>query len=172
MRYPIRKARLTDAEQLVLIEKSAAQAFLSLPDLSWIAHSSTLSAEQHREIIRHDDAFVATDEHDQPVAFIHAKKYDRDLYIAEMDVTQSYQQQGIGKQLLLHLIDIARNSNIKSVTLTTFVDVKWNSAFYQTLGFTLLTDSNIPDYLHDILHHEINDNGFPANKRCAMLLTI
>ena len=58
-----------DIEQLIEIEKSAAQAFLIVPDLAWIANQSVLSHADHLELIETGYSFVILNLHQQALGF-------------------------------------------------------------------------------------------------------
>ncbi|AZC01495.1 GNAT family N-acetyltransferase [Acinetobacter pittii] len=169
-KYSIRAACISDIDQLILIEKSASKAFLTIPDLAWIAESNTITPELHVKFISDFYSFVAIDESNQPVGFLYSKKYNNDLYILEVDVDQTRQKQGIGRQLINALINKAKKERMRQITLTTFMDVAWNQIFYEKLGFKIFT-SNSPDYLIDILNEEISA-GFHREGRCAMYLEV
>ena len=124
-KYTVRKTTTQDIENLIRIEHSAAQAFLK-SNYAWIAKSPMMLEEIHLSLIANDYAYVVVNEFDQAVAFIYAKKYNNDFYILEFDVDLELQKQGIGRQLLEFVINIAQIENFDSVTLTTFVDVAWN----------------------------------------------
>ncbi|MDO7463676.1 hypothetical protein [Acinetobacter baumannii] len=75
-KYSIRAACISDIDQLILIEKSASKAFLTIPDLAWIAESNTITPELHVKFISDFYSFVAIDESNQPVGFLYSKKYN------------------------------------------------------------------------------------------------
>ncbi|WOE32673.1 MULTISPECIES: GNAT family N-acetyltransferase [unclassified Acinetobacter] len=169
-KYSIRTACLSDIDQLISIEKSASKVFLTIPHLAWIADSETITRELHIKFITDYYAFVAIDESGQLVGFLYSKKYNNDLYILEVDVDQTCQKQGIGRQLIQTLIDQAKKAEIKQITLTTFKNVIWNQFFYEKLGFKIFIN-NLPIYLADIINDEISA-GFSRESRCAMYLKI
>ena len=51
MKYSIRKTSILDIDDLIRIEKSAAQSFLAT-GYSWISEAPTLTVEQHEEFIK------------------------------------------------------------------------------------------------------------------------
>jgi len=171
MTYSIREINPADIEKLIEVEKSAAQAFLNLPELAWIAQSPVLPAHIHLEWIAHGYAFAVVNKQNEPIAFLYAQKQAQDFYILEFDVSRDFQKQGIGRQLIEYAIDYATKQGYESVTLTTFVHVVWNRPFYEKLGFQIIHDSDLPVYLKTILDHEVT-SGFSRETRCAMRLMI
>ena len=171
MTYSVRAINPLDIEKLVEIEKSAAQAFLYIPELAWIAKSPVLSADTHLELIANVYSFVIANAQDQPVGFLYAKKQGQDFYIIEMDVHLDFQKQGIGRQLIEYAIDYAQQYGFVSVSLTTFVNVAWNRPFYEKLGFQMINQCDLPVYLQNVLNNEVAF-GFSRESRCAMRLTI
>ncbi|AXQ23374.1 GNAT family N-acetyltransferase [Acinetobacter wuhouensis] len=171
MLYRIRRTESSDIEQLIDVEKSATQAFSSIPDLKWLIDAPVLSAETHYELITHVYAFSVVNEQDQVVGFLYAEKQDQDFYIIEFDVRSDLQRQGIGRKLIEHAITFATTENFKAITLTTFIDVTWNRPFYEKLGFIILESYEQPDYLKQTLENEVKF-GFNAETRCAMQLKL
>jgi GNAT superfamily N-acetyltransferase len=167
----IRKIDASDITQLIEIEKSATQAFLNIPELAWLADSSLLSIDDHIQLISKAYGFVSVNPENQVTGFLYAEKHVQDLYIIELDVDGAFQKQGIGRKLLEHTIDFARKYDFSSVTLTTFNDVIWNRPFYEKLGFQKLDATDLPDYLHKKILHEV-ECGFPRESRCAMRILI
>ena len=170
MLYSIRKTEHSDIPHLIGVEKSATQAFLSVPDLSWLVDAPVLSEQTHCELINTIYAFVISNDQGEVVGFIYAKQQDSDFYIIEFDVRSDLQKQGIGRQLIEYSITVAKAANFKAVTLTTFIDVAWNRPFYQRLGFEIIKDSEQANYLKNALDNEVKF-GFKRDSRCAMQFT-
>lgn len=171
MTYSIRAINPLDIEKLIEIEKSAAQVFINIPELAWIAKSPVLSADTHLELIINAYSFAIVSEQDQPVGFLYAKKQGQDLYIIEMDVCRDFQKQGIGRQLIEYAIDYAKQNDFVSLSLTTFAHVVWNRPFYEKLGFQMINQCDLPIYLQNALDNEVAF-GFSRGTRCAMRLVI
>lgn len=171
MTYSVRAINPLEIEKLIEIERSAAQAFVNIPEFAWIAKSSVLSADTHLELIVNAYSFVITNEQDQPVGFLYAKKQGQDFYIIEMDVHLDFQKQGIGRQLIEYAIDSAKQNGFVSVSLTTFAYVAWNRPFYEKLGFQMIDQCDLPMYLQNALDNEVAF-GFSRESRCAMRLVI
>ena len=167
MMFYIRQATFLDIPQLIEIEKSANQAFAQIPALAWLVESSVMSGDEHLDLIKNNYSFVAVNEHDQIAGFLYAEKQDNDLYIIEVDVSSEHQKQGIGQQLMFHVIDFAKQHAFQAVTLTTFIDVAWNKDFYEKLGFKLLDQQDLKPYLKQKIDNEV-EHGFVRDSRCAM----
>lgn len=169
--FHIRKTFPSDILQLMQIEHSANQAFAQIPQLKWLAESAVMSSDQHLDLIQNHDAFVAVNAQNQVIGFLYAEKQEDDLYIIEVDVSSEHQKQGIGRQLMFHAIDFAKQQGFQAVTLTTFTDVAWNRPFYEKLGFELLNPQNLKPYLKQKIEHEV-EQGFARESRCAMCFTL
>lgn len=167
MTLSIRKIEPSDIEQLIEIEKSAAQAFLTVPCLAWIADQAVLSQADHLELIETGYSFVILDQRQQAFGFLYALKREEDFFIVEVDVRADVQKQGIGRQLLQHVFAFANKEDFKYITLTTFKDVIWNKPFYEKLGFEIIQNQGLPKYLQDTLDCEVV-YGFKREDRCAM----
>ncbi len=171
MIYSIRPALVSDIAKLIQIEQSANQAFAQIPTLKWLAKSTVMSNDEHLKLIQNHYSFVAMNEHDQALGFLYAEKQGNDLYIIEFDVRYEYQQQGIGRQLMAHIINFAQLNHFQTVTLTTFKDVAWNKPFYENLGFEVLYQQDLKPYLKQKIEYEVTQ-GFERESRCAMQLRL
>ena len=105
--------------------------------------------------------------HQQALGFLYALKRGEDFFIVEVDVRADVQKQGIGKQLIQYAIAFAKQERFKYVTLTTFIDVIWNKPFYEKLGFEIIQNQSLAQYLQDTLDCEVV-YGFNRKDRCAM----
>ncbi len=169
--YAIRLANLSDVRLLPDIEKSAAQTFLGYEKFSWIAQGNVQTEQDHLNFIQQKMEWVAVNGSDEPIGFINVEKHANSLHICELSVCQRWQGQGIGKQLITHIIDVALVQKIPAITLTTFCDIPWNAPYYQRLGFNIIKHGNVPTELNSILQHEM-DAGFQVDERCAMIKLI
>lgn len=167
MMLKIRKTSLSDIPELIQIEQSANQAFAQIAQLKWLAESTVMSSDQHVDLIQNHYAFTAVNGQNQAIGFLYAEKQDHDLYIIELDVSREYQQQGVGRQLMIYLINFAKQQGFQAITLTTFKDVAWNKPFYEKLGFQQLTQQALKSYLKQKIEHEVKQ-GFIHESRCAM----
>jgi ribosomal protein S18 acetylase RimI-like enzyme len=168
--FHIRPTRREDAELLPDVERSAGRAFLSLPDLAWIASDSVQSVERHLELIAGGYAWTAI-ENAVPVGFISAEKAGDALHIWELAVHAGFQGRGIGRALIEHAANAAKADALRTVTLTTFRDVAWNEPFYRKLGFRTLPAEAMPNRIRAILDNEVA-HGLPREKRCGMVLAL
>ncbi|KAJ5591862.1 GCN5- N-acetyltransferase [Penicillium hispanicum] len=169
--FTIRQAEARDATLLPAVERSAAEAFLQLPNLAWIATGATQSVEQHLETIKSGLEWVAVDAEDSPIGFLNANLADRNLHILEVSVASSYQGKGVGRRLMETVRRWAVTSGCSSITLITFRNVPWNEGFYRSLGFRILEPSELTPSL-DILMKDEVDAGFLVEERCAMSLRL
>lgn len=170
-RCEIRLALLEEAEFLCEVERSAAQAFRTLPELAWIADADVLSAETHRQRIAANTVWVATGEAAGPIGFLSAEIFGDDLHLWEISVRREAQGQGHGRALLANAIADAKRRGLRAVTLTTFSNVPWNRPFYETLGFRCLFPNEMGSRLSQILQNE-REHGLAHTPRCAMRLDI
>lgn len=153
------------------IEQSAAQAFLQIPGLAWLAQGDPMSAERHREFMLLGTEWVALDAAGHAAGFLSAEPAGSALHIWELSVQHSHQGQGLGRALMQHAIEHARARQLSSLTLTTFRDVPWNAPFYARLGFEVLPAHGMETRLASILQDEAA-HGLPAAQRCAMRLAL
>jgi ribosomal protein S18 acetylase RimI-like enzyme len=164
----VRPTRLEEAGLLPPIERSAAQAFLVLPDLAWIATDDVLPTEVHEHFIELGGSWVAELD-GSVVGFACAERYDRDLHLWEVAVQRESQRCGAGTALIEAVAAHAVRRRLRRVTLTTFRDVPWNEGFYRRLGFGVLERGALDHRLSYVLDLE-DRQGLPLARRCAMAL--
>ncbi|WP_409317381.1 GNAT family N-acetyltransferase [Pseudomonas sp. KCJK9016] len=171
MTFLIRPARPADAATLPAIERSAAELFRLDSALAWLADSDVPDAAQHLQAIEQGHVWVAENTVGQLAGFIRAVEIDHQLHVEELSVSQHFQGQGIGRELLLGVIEHARRQQLEAITLTTFRDLPWNAPFYQRMGFVPLNEMDAGARLIDVLKDEIA-HGLPGVRRCAMRFTL
>lgn len=90
------------------------------------------------------------------------------MYIHEISVAYEAQKQGIGRRLMLTVLDFAQNGGYSAIGLTTRRDARWNMPFYQSLGFIETRDAQVWPDLFARLENEVAQGANPAI-RCAMV---
>lgn len=172
MDYIIRKTELPDVEHLPLVERSASQAFKSLPSLSWIADNSVMPTREHKRLLAKSLSWTALDSSSETICgFINAEIIEGEFHIGEVSVSKAYQKKGIGSKLLKTALTHAKSLGLSTATLTTFTDVPWNAPYYQRLGFIILPADRLPQYLEQKLQED-KTSGLPLDRRCAMRKTL
>ena len=168
----LRPAILKDASFLPDLEKSAGEAFRSVPGLEWIADDEVMSADLHETYIDEGTVWVA-ESSDQLVGFITTRleSDEKSLHIIELSVESGQQGKGIGRKLMNAAMEFASKQSLRALTLTTFRDLAFNEKFYQKLGFQTLDPDKISPRLHEILIGEA-ESEIPAERRCAMLMQL
>lgn len=169
MTYTLRLATTEDARLLPAIEQSAAQAFVALPALAWIAQHTVLSRVDHLEFVAADLEWVVVDEQDQPLGFVCATAFDEALHIEEFAVAHAHQGQGLGRRLIEAVRHHAQANGFEALTLTTFIDVPWNAPFYTRLGFEMLDEAGLSEMLRQQMAYEASRG---LSGRCAMRLSL
>jgi len=163
----IRLALAKEAQILPSIEQSAAQAFRTIDELSWLAGAPPMNVERHSQIIEQSTCWVAVDAEDRPQGFLSAQRHGDDLHIYELSVRLALQGQGWGRQLVNTAKEYARSKRLHRVTLTTFASVPWNAPFYARMGFQVIAGTSLDQRLAAILTKEYM-YGFAPGSRCAM----
>ena len=166
----VRPTRPEEAESLPPIERSAARAFLALPDLAWVATDDVLSVDAHHHFIELGGSWVAELD-GRIVGFVCAERYEADLHVWEVSVVREQQGQGAGTALIEALKAHAARRRLRRITLTTFRDVPWNEGFYRRLGFRVLAREELDLRLSYVLDLE-DRQGMPVAQRCAMAFAL
>jgi GNAT superfamily N-acetyltransferase len=163
----IRPATNTDADLLPEIERSSGELFRQIPELAWIADDGVQSVARHQEIIGQGTAWVALSGTGIIIGFLSAEVHGTSLHIWQMSVHSDHQKHGVGRALMLAAQSWAEANKLSSLTLTTFRDVPWNAAFYQSCGFVLAEPDASPMIQKTLAAEE--QAGLPIDQRCAMI---
>lgn len=134
----IRPARLEDVPVLIKIERAASETFRTL-SLDFVADDDPGSLEELAPYVHGERAFVATDASDFPIAYIILDVVDGAAHIEQVSVHPVHARQGIGRGLIDRAAAWARAHELRSLTLTTYLDVPWNAPYYRRLGFRHLS---------------------------------
>ncbi|MQG94735.1 GNAT family N-acetyltransferase [Pseudomonas sp. MN1F] len=165
----VRPALLPDIAQLIAVEQSAAQAFLRLPELAWLASAEGLDEKAHKAFIDDHGSWLAEDDQGQALGFVCLSLEGQALHVHELSVRMQSQGQGIGSQLLDQACAVARHRGALELTLTTFAQVPWNGPFYARYGFEVLDEQHLGARLQGILATE---RAHGLSGRCAMRLAL
>ena len=161
----IRLAQLSDVPALPLIEDEASLAFRAT-EHAWVTDDAPTGAEDYPPLIANRTVWVAED-NDGLAGFVSAMPLGDGLHVLELAVRPDHQRRGIGRRLMLAVIEGAGGQGYRSLTLTTFRGVAFNAPFYETLGFEILAEPAA--YLQAILDDQAARR---LADRCAMLLKL
>lgn len=163
----IRQARLDELPRLTEIENDA---FATLAEaLGVVREPHALPRDVLQRSLDAGLLLVATDDEDQSIAFLAAEEIESSLYVIEFDVCQASQHRGVGRRLMLAVIEMARAGGFSGVTLTTDRYVPFNAPFYASLGFIEQESEAMPQFLQKKLAYEI-ETGRDPDRRIAMVL--
>jgi ribosomal protein S18 acetylase RimI-like enzyme len=165
--FAIRPARPDELPLLADIEIDAFATLAGALGVALDAHAlprSVLGRSLQENLLT-----VAVDGLDRPVAFLAGTEIESTLYVIELDVTRQWQRRGVGRRLVREAIATARMRTFVGVTLTTDRHVVFNAPFYRSLGFELLDEERLPQFLRNKLREEI-EKGMDPDRRVAMSL--
>ncbi len=138
----IRSARDEDLPVLRDIERAAGKVFADI-GMTFVADDEPPSIDTLRAFQQDGRAWVSVDQDDQPVAYLIAELIDDDAHIEQVSVHPAHRGERLGRQLIEHLGDWAREHGARALTLTTFTEVVWNGPYYERCGFRRLDDSEL-----------------------------
>lgn len=110
---------------------------------------------------------LVAEEDGRVLGFALGSVVDGDLYIAEVDVERAAQGKGIGRALMLALLDKGRERGLISALLTTDRYAPFNAPFYAGLGFRILEHAETPAFLRERLARQV-ESGLDPDRRVAM----
>jgi ribosomal protein S18 acetylase RimI-like enzyme len=114
--------------------------------------------------MREELLFIAEVE-DAVVGFVVCGEADHALHLYLLAVHPNYGRRGIGRDLVVRVIEESARRRLTGVSLTTFEDLKWNAPFYQKLGFRILAPHETSANLASILS---NERAAGMHQRVAM----
>ena len=166
--YKIQHAKESDIPLLDAIEDAAGTIFAhgSIPEN---VLAERVPYDVFMDAINQGNLLVALDSSQNPVGFAFWQNVDGYALLALVEVHPLHGQKGLGRALVLQVIDQVAKAGFQHLYLTTFSDIPWNAPFYQKLGFTLFNFANQPDFIKDILREEC-DKGL--SNRVAMRYSI
>jgi GNAT superfamily N-acetyltransferase len=168
--YRIRAATVDDAYSLPALENAAGVVFRTIPALAHLVDGEDLPVNRYKELISKGASWVAVDSTSLLLAFLCGEIEQGVLHLWELGVRPDVQRRGLGRALVDHSIEFAKQKNCVAVTLTTFREVPWNAPFYKSIGFVTV-DLGEHERLFALLRDEAK-RGLEIELRCAMILSL
>jgi GNAT superfamily N-acetyltransferase len=165
----IRRGTKDDFAALRAIELASFETLRAAGAVSGDPAAST--DEELQRYLDHALLYAACDAAGAPVGYAGASVEDGALHIGEMDVHPRWQKKGLGRRLMLTLLDEGRRRKLAEATLTTDRFAPFNAPFYASLGFRLLERRDCAPRLQAILASEA-DKGLDPDRRVAMALAL
>ena len=119
-----------------------------------IADDEPLPADELLAYQRAGRAWVATDEVDQPIAYLLVDIVDDSAHVEQVSVDLAYAHHRLGRALLDAAAAWAAEQGLSALTLATFADVPWNAPYYVRLGFRVVPEQEWTPGLRRIREHE------------------
>lgn len=147
----IRLVQRSELERVRELEDLAGERYAQAglpPHLEGLSPETILTASEQRLL-------WVIDEPNAPfVGFALCWERPKALHLRELDVHPAWMGKGLGRRLVEHVVERARDLGLESVTLTTFRDVPWNAPLYRRWGFEVLEPSALPPWLRDVRNAE------------------
>ncbi|MFJ7076812.1 GNAT family N-acetyltransferase [Streptomyces sp. NPDC098781] len=135
------------------IERAAGVVFRGL-GMAAVADDEPPALDVLERYRRAGHAWIACDDEDRPVGYLICAPVDAALHIEQVSVHPAAARRGVGRALLTHAADRAREEGLSGLTLTTFAEVPWNAPYYERLGFRILDEAELTPGLRKIRAHE------------------
>lgn len=164
-KYEVTLARERDLPLIPVIELAAARLLTGHAPESVLCQTS--SREELNEAQAQGHLWVALAD-GTPVGFAQAKLLEPAVaHLEEIDVLPEHGRRGLGRKLVIALVEWAANSGFRAVTLTTFRHLRWNMPFYLGLGFEEIQAEELSPALVAVLDNEAR-RGLDRARRVAM----
>jgi GNAT superfamily N-acetyltransferase len=168
VRTVIRPGRTGDFDRLKAIEIDAFETLREAGGVTGVGDSS--SDEELKHYLDAGIMLVAADDEDIAIGYVGAIFASDWLHISEIDIARDWQRKGIGRALMQAMLDEGRARNLAGATLTTDRIAPFNAPFYESIGFRILDNEELPRRLRGILARE-HAAGLDPARRVAMILT-
>ncbi|MFE5186336.1 GNAT family N-acetyltransferase [Streptomyces sp. NPDC056628] len=148
------------------IERAAGAAFREI-GMAEIADAEPPALTVLEEYRRAGRAWAGCDGGDRPVGYLVAEPVDGALHVEQVSVHPGAARRGVGRALLAHAGEHAREEGLNGLTLTTFTRVPWNAPYYGRLGFHVVPVDRLTPGLRAIRAREA-DLGLDRWPRVCM----
>jgi GNAT superfamily N-acetyltransferase len=149
------------------IERAAGALFRDL-GMAAVADDPPPELAIPRSFRRDGRAWVFVDGDDRPVAYLLVEVVDNRAHVEQVSVHPTHARTGIGRRLIGQVDSWAAEHGLSELSLTTYVDVRWNGPYYERLGFRYLRDDEMGDGLRVIREREAA-SGLDRWPRAAMI---
>jgi GNAT superfamily N-acetyltransferase len=161
----VRKAKPGDVGRLQAIQLAAGGAFRDI-GMAAVADTPPIPAQALSGYGQAGRAWVAADEHDEPVGFVVADVVDGCAHIEQVSVHPAHAGHRIGAMLLDHVAGWAARHDLRALTLITFRGVPWNAPYYERLGFRELPPADVTPGLAARRSAQAGRGGDPSALVC------
>ncbi|MFJ5927013.1 GNAT family N-acetyltransferase [Kitasatospora sp. NPDC092948] len=166
----VRTVQVGELSALQDIERAAGRWFHEV-GMAEIAEDEPLPVEELARFVKAGLAWVAVDDEDRPVAYLIAERVDDALHVEQVSVHPDAARRGVGRALLEHAAQVAREQGLPAVTLTTFAEVPWNAPYYARCGFRPVPEELLGPELREVRAREVA-LGLDRWPRLAMRRTL
>lgn len=111
--------------------------------------------------------WVGSAPHGELAGFALVEPVDGNAHLEQVSVRLALQGQGVGRLLIAAVCAWARDHAMTAVTLCTFSDVSWNQAFYEHLGFVVLSEERWTPGLRAVFESDAH-LGLDLSRRVVM----
>ncbi len=168
-RYKIRAAHPGEAHPLCSLLDAAAGMFATI-GMAEVANvpCTTSALAPYLEANR---AWVITATHELLGCML-LDELDGDGFNQQVSVEPRYARRGLGRLLIEHAENWARERGLAGLALTTFKEVPWNAPYYARLGFRELPQTWLGPEIAARLQQERKDPAMAKWPRIAMRLEL
>lgn len=149
--------KMIDVKRITLTEFTAEQIVKMMDADDWEDEGHTESVEHTRAFLEDEDSYLLLAFiDDYPVgmltAFVHRKTDERgqDMYVDEVETKSEYRKQGVGKALMYHMIELAKQRGCSELWLATEGDNDAANALYKNLGIDSEVESKTNVYSYPL----------------------
>jgi GNAT superfamily N-acetyltransferase len=166
----IRPAQRSDLRRLQEIEVLAGELFRPL-GMDLVADDDPFSLAELERYVDAGHAWVATSPVAPALGYLVLDVVDGAAHVEQVSVDPAAARQGIGRALLDHVARWAAGEGFRAMTMTTYLHVPWNGAYYERLGFRHIAVDDETPGLRALRDHE-RAHGLDAWPRGCLRLDL
>ncbi|MFJ4688934.1 GNAT family N-acetyltransferase [Streptomyces sp. NPDC088789] len=145
----IRLAQDSDVPRLQDIERAAGKVFAEV-GMNAVAEDEPPTREVLLGYLKDGRSWVHAGGDGVAMAYILVDVIDGCAHLEQISVHPDHSRRRVGRGLVEHVADWARERELAALTLTTFRDVAWNGPYYERCGFRWLTDAEVTPGLREL----------------------
>ena len=155
-----------DIPALIRVDRAASTLFEPTGLLDAEALDDHVPEEVFAGEMPKHNVFGIRDAYGRPVGFALVRERSGGLYLDQISVDPAHGRQGLGRALMLRVINEAESRRLPHVSLSTFRDLPWNGPFYASMGFKELARDKLEPYMREI--EEAQKPYMDVTARCFM----
>ena len=148
--YAVVPAEPEDVLAIIDVHLASNRLFAGTGLLPESELANHMPSDAIRQAMEQKLVFRIGDDRRRVVGFAATRVIGQALYLDQVSVLPEAGRRGLGRRLVLEVIEASRERGLKSVLLSTFRDLAWNGPFYRQLGFREVPRKRITPWMQEL----------------------